>query len=102
MPVRVEWHRDALNDLRRLDPATQERIRRTTADIKLLDDARQRLVAYADNLKGYWKLRVGDYRLVCQLRRDAEGQLVMIIHLVHRGEAYRSPSLRTIRRRSED
>lgn len=102
MPVRVEWHQDALNDLRRLDQATQERIRRATADIKQLDDARQRLVPYAENLKGYWKLRVGDYRIVCELRRDAQGQLVMIIHVVHRGEAYRSRSVRTIQRRSED
>jgi mRNA interferase RelE/StbE len=102
MPVRVEWHKKALDDLRELDRATQDRIRRTTAEIKLLDDARQRLVPYVESLKGYWKLRVGDYRVVCELRRDAQGQLVMVIHVVHRGEAYRSRSLHTIKRRSED
>ena len=95
-------HAGAAADLGRLDHAVQACIRRAVYDLEKLDDPRQRLVPYAENLKGYWKLRVGDYRLVCELHRDDRGQLVIIIHVVHRRDAYRGRSVRTIRRRSED
>lgn len=102
MPTRVEWHRKALEDLTHLDTTVQERIRRTVADLKLIDDARQRLVPYSENLTGFWKLRVGDYRLVCELERDDRGQFVLVVHVVHRREAYLARNIRLIKRRSED
>lgn len=102
VPTRVEWHRQALEDLKRLDVKVQERIRRSVADLKLLDDARLRLAPYAENLRGYWKLRVGDYRLVCQLQRDDRGHAVLVVHVVNRREAYLARSIKTIKRRSED
>lgn len=80
----------------------QQRITDAVGRLRKVDDATQRLVPYAENLKGYWKLRVGDYRLVCELHRDDRGQIVIIIHVVHRRDAYRARSVRTIRRRSED
>ena len=38
-------------------------------------------------LKGYWKLRVGDYRVIFQLRDD----LVLIIEIGHRKDIYAAP-----------
>lgn len=102
MPTRIEWHPCALADLEELDPAVRQRVADAVGRLRLVDDPKQRLLPYVETLKGYWKLRVGDYRVVCELRRDQQGQLVLVIHVVHRGEAYRSRSLRTIRRRSED
>ena len=80
----------------------QDRIRRSVADLERLDDARQRLVPYAESLKGFWKLRVGDHRLVCELRRDEHGQFVLIIHVVHRSRAYLPRSVRTVKDRASD
>lgn len=37
-------------------------------------------------LKGYWKLRIGDYRVVYLI----EGQIVLIIGIRHRKEIYRT------------
>jgi len=102
MPTRIEWHGEALEDLEKLAPSIRQRVTDAVGRLRLVDDPKQRLLPYVETLKGYWKLRVGDYRVVCELRRDADGQLVMIILVVHRGEAYRSRSLRTIQRRSED
>lgn len=101
MPTRVEWHSEALDDLEVLDPVIAQRITDAVGRLRFVDDPKKRLLPYVETLKGYWKLRVGDYRVVCELRRDEDGQLVVIIHVVHRGEAYRARSLRTIRRRSE-
>ncbi|RYE78656.1 MAG: type II toxin-antitoxin system RelE/ParE family toxin [Hyphomicrobiales bacterium] len=102
MPTRVEWHPGAFADLEELDPTVRQRVTDAVGRLRFLDDPKQRLLPYVETLKGYWKLRVGDYRVVCQLKRDAQGQLIVVINVVHRGEAYRSRSVRTIQRRSED
>ena len=38
-------------------------------------------------LKGYWKLRVGDYRVIFQLRNDC----VLVIEIGHRKDIYAAP-----------
>ena len=109
MPTRVEWHKGALEDVESLDKTIQQRITdaigrlRQVDDPRLrqVDDPRLRLVPYVEGLKGYWKLRVGDYRVVCELRRDGE-RFVMVIRVVNRNEAYLARNVRIIRRRSDD
>lgn len=102
MATRIEVHQAAARDIEALDREIQARIRKTLYALEPLDDPRQRLVPHAENLKGYWKLRVGDYRLVCELRRDDRGHIVLVVHVVNRREAYLARSVRTIKRRSED
>lgn len=100
MPSKIEWHPKALGDLRKIDSAQQMHIKTALYELALLDDPRQRLIPYAANLRGFWKLRVGDYRLACQLREQA-GQIVLIIHVAHRSTVYSSRGISTIRGRSE-
>lgn len=102
MPTRVEWHPATEDDLRRLDAVARKRIIESVERLRDLDDPRLRLVAYVESLKGYWKLRVGDYRVVCQIERAHDGQLVVVVYVVHRSDAYLGRSLRTIHRRTED
>ena len=96
--MRIEWHPGAVSDLAAIAQADQRRIRDAIAGLYELEDARQRLVPYVGPLKGHWKLRVGDDRLVCRLERHGE-QLVLVILIAHRGVAYRSKSVRTVLRR---
>ena len=42
-------------------------------------DPRRLGEAYVGPLKGYWKYRVGDYRLVCEIRDKARAILVLAI-----------------------
>lgn len=100
MALIVEWHSDAIDDLLRIDTESQRRIRKALAELEQLEDARRRLVPYAATLKGFWKLRVGDYRLVCQLR-ERDGQVVLIIHVAHRSIVYHSRNVRTVTNRGE-
>ena len=102
MPIRIGWHPATEADLRKLDPVVRKRIVNAVERLGDIDDPRQRLVAYVESLRGYWKLRVGDYRVVCDLQRAADDQLVLVIYVVHRSQAYLAQSLRTIHRRSED
>lgn len=99
MVSKIEWHPAAFDDVARIGEADRRRIRDALADLAKLDDARLRLVPYTGSLKGYWKLRIGDYRLVCRIERRA-GQTIIVIHLAHRSVVYNPRSLRTIKRRS--
>jgi mRNA interferase RelE/StbE len=65
-----------------------------------LDDARQRLIPYTGSLKGFWKVRVGDHRLICQII-ERLGQTVLIIHVAHRSIVYGPRSVRAAKERSE-
>ena len=102
MPLRSQFHPRALAEFQKLDSEVQRRIRRAVIELEQLDDARMRLVPYEANLHGFWKLRVGDYRLVCEIRRADRGQLVLIVHVVHRREAYSGRSIGAVKRRSQD
>ena len=44
--------------------------------------------AYSGPLVGYWKKRIGDYRLVCDIK-DRE-LVVLVIKVGHRSKVYRS------------
>jgi mRNA interferase RelE/StbE len=76
----------------------QQRIRRVTLQLETLDDPRSRLVPYSTNLKGLWKLRVGDFRLVCQLLQG-NGYTVLVLMAAHRSEVYDKRHVRSLLRR---
>jgi mRNA-degrading endonuclease RelE of RelBE toxin-antitoxin system len=98
--LRIEWHPGAVEDLARFGRPDLQRIRKALSELETLDDARARLVPYSGALKGYWKLRIGDIRLVCQVE-NRNGQYVLIIHVAHRSVIYGRRGQRTIIRRGE-
>lgn len=51
------------------------------------DDPRQFGKALVGDLSGYWRYRVGDYRIVCQLIDDR--LVVLVVEIGHRREVYR-------------
>lgn len=97
--MRIEWHPEAVDDLRRLGMPVQRRIKKVLDGLKGLDDPRKKLVAYSGSMKDYWKLRIGDHRLICQMR-DSEFGLVLVICIAHRSVAYEQRHRKTIEDRS--
>ena len=89
MAWRVEFAKGAQKDLSRLDAPAQERILRfLAARIENRDDPRTLGEALRGPVVGrYWKYRVGDYRIVCDLH-DAL-LLVLVVRVGHRREVYR-------------
>lgn len=51
------------------------------------DDPRRYGKALKEKYSGYWRYRVGNYRLICEIR-DRE-LVIILIDLGHRGEIYR-------------
>lgn len=93
--MRIEWREEALNDLRKIGVPAQRRIKKVIDELLRLDDPRQKLVPYSGNMKGFWKLRVGDYRLVCQIIETDAG-VVLVIAVAHRSVAYDQRRLKRV------
>lgn len=97
--LKIEWHRKALDDLRRLGEPAQRRIQKALTELSKLDDPRQKLLPYSGNMKGFWKLRAGDFRLVCQIVETDEG-FVLVISVAHKSVAYDQRHLKKIEDRT--
>lgn len=70
-------------DLPRISAETRLRIARSI-ETRLTSAPERYGTPLAGSLRGYWKLRIGDYRVVFQLRRSE----VWILAVVHRRDAY--------------
>ena len=78
----------AARDLARLDPAVGHRIvNRIRWLAENLDDVRPE--ALTGDLAGFYKLRIGDHRVVYEILHSYQ---MIVIHLIgHRREIYRKP-----------
>lgn len=88
MPWRVRFEKNAQKDLSRLGTVDRQRVARFIRD-KLVDGDNPRDVGepLAGPLKGYWKYRVGDYRIVARIE-DAV-ITVVVVRIGNRREVYR-------------
>lgn len=70
-------------DVPRLDKAVAARIRKAI-ETKLLTAPEKYGLPLRRTLKGYWKLRAGDYRIVFRIKRKE----ILILGILHRKEVY--------------
>ncbi len=88
MSYRIEWEQDAADALDRLDADVVQRILLRISWLSInLDNTRPQ--ALVGDLKGYFKLRVGDYRVIYTMNR--EERLLVIEDVGHRRDIYKSP-----------
>lgn len=77
----------AIRDLARLGPSVAARIRHFL-DTRIKGAANPRLFGkpLRHRLKGLWRYRVEDYRLLCQLQDRR--LVVLVVEVIHRSEGY--------------
>jgi mRNA interferase RelE/StbE len=85
----IEYRQPVRKSLEKLDPVSRKRIRKFLEErVAGLDDPRQ----IADRLQGselgqFWRYRVGDYRIICDIQ---DGKLiVLVVEIGHRSSVYR-------------
>ncbi len=79
--------RAAEKDLSRIDRVWQRRILAyLESDVATAADPRERGKPLTGPLSGFWRYRVGDYRIVCEL--DHGVKVVMVIRVAHRRDVY--------------
>jgi len=84
----IDYSDTALKKLRKLDRKTARAIVDYMDErIVSSENPRDFGKALSGSLKGRWRFRVGDYRVVCSIRD--EQLVVLVIDLGHRREVYR-------------
>lgn len=87
MTWRIEFSARAEKQLDRLDPAVRVRILKTLKRSIATGDPRGTANALAGEWTGFWRYRVGDYRVI--VRIEDETVTVFVIEVGHRREIYR-------------
>lgn len=86
MAWKVELTDTAKKQLARLDKTQAQRITKYLRRVMELDDPRGAGKALTGNLRTYWRYRVGDYRVVCDIR---DNELVIVAVMIgHRSDVY--------------
>ncbi len=84
----IELSEVAIKTLRKLDRQTARRITGFLRDrLSEIDDPRQFGKPLHAALDAYWGYRVGDYRLICELKDEV--LTVLVVKIGHRSDVYR-------------
>lgn len=76
----VEFDNRARKELRKLDPQTQDRILKwLRGTLATSEDPRRIGSALKGRMKGLWRYRVGDYRIISQIQE--ENILILVIRI---------------------
>ena len=90
MDFRLLYHPDVKKvDLPKIDSRNKEIIQRALEE-RLSRQPQRYGKPLQRTLKGYWKLRVGDYRIVFKMA----GKEIQILGIIHRKDVYRQVDLR--------
>ncbi len=91
MPFELKYHSAVKEiDIVSLNARLKKRIR-TAIETRLMTAPQQYGEPLRKTLKGYWKLRVGDYRVVFKIM----GNEIWILGIIHRKKVYEKISKRT-------
>ena len=71
---------------RKLDPQVLRRVKVYLEEVGELDDPRSRGKGLAGDLAGYWRYRIGDYRVLVEIRDEL--LVIVAITLGHRSGIY--------------
>lgn len=87
MAWKVRLEKTAEKAFDTLDRPIQKKIISALEEIRDSENPRDFLVPYSGPLAGYWKKRVGDYRIVCEIQDQII--TVVVLEIGHRSKIYR-------------
>ena len=87
MTWQIEFTARARKDFRKLDHHVQKRIRRFLEErLTSIDNPRSQGRALTGKWSGFWRYRVGDFRLICEIKDNA--LTIVLVKLAHRKDSY--------------
>ena len=87
MGYKLVWDDFASNNLDKLDSSVRKQILKFLDKLDKRDDPRTLGEALEENLAGYWKYRVGNYRIIAEIQDDK--LIIILIAIGHRDKIYR-------------
>ena len=85
--MKLAYTDSAMNTFLSLDKSIQKRVKKYMDEVQKLDNPRARGHALTGQLSGLWRYRVGDWRVICQIK-DTE-LIILVVELGHRLSIYR-------------
>ncbi|MDI6026406.1 type II toxin-antitoxin system RelE/ParE family toxin [Corticibacterium sp. UT-5YL-CI-8] len=88
MAWKLEYAGSARKFVEKLDPQTRQRIRSfIETRLAVLDNPREAGKALKGPLATFWRYRVGDYRIICDVQDDR--LVILVVMIGHRRDIYR-------------
>ena len=83
----IELASTALKELKKLDSTVQDRIIRFLKE-RVAKDPRSTGEPLRENLSGFWRYRIGDYRVYADIQDEVIK--VLVVKIGHRREVYKA------------
>ena len=84
--MKIEYTETARKQLKKLDKTMQKRILDYMDEVALLENPRSGGKALVENMRGLWRYRVGDYRVICEIQ---EARIIIyVLKIGHRKNIY--------------
>lgn len=84
--MNVIYSSKALKSLKKLDKSIQRLLISYMENVENLEEPRARGKALSANLKGFWRYRVSDYRIICEIEDDK--LIICVVDVDHRRKIY--------------
>lgn len=84
---RIEISTDAMRQIRKLDRVPRTQVQAFIHELAGLEDPRVRGKALTGPLRGLWRYRVGDWRIICDIAD--ERLAILVVEVGHRSSIYR-------------
>ncbi|MCF0242088.1 MAG: type II toxin-antitoxin system RelE/ParE family toxin [Treponema sp.] len=82
----LEYTKESAKEFKKLDKTVAVRIKKYMDEVAALKDPRSRGKGLVGNLSGYWRYRVGDYRILCRIQDDK--LVIIVVEIGHRRNVY--------------
>ncbi len=84
--MRIQYTETARKQLEKLDKTIQKRILDYMDEVGRLENPRSRGKALVENMRGLWRYRVGDYRVICEIQESRI--IISVLKIGHRKNIY--------------
>lgn len=79
MGFQIQFDKKALADFTKLDNSVKKQLQKFLDKLAARDDPHSLGEELKDNLSAFWKYRVGDYRIVAEIREETLVVLLLVI-----------------------
>ena len=87
MEYTIEWDGESKKNLNSLDNSVRQQVMRFINKLEKTSNPKAFGEALTGNLAGYWKYRVGDYRIVADIQDNK--LVILVIAIDHRRKIYK-------------
>lgn len=84
--MKVDYSEGARKQLKKLDASVRKRILDYMDEVALLDNPRVRGKMLVGSLLGFWRYRIGAYRVLCKIIDTT--MVIFVVDIGHRKEVY--------------